>query len=142
MPTGATRGVKVKLAGHKKIGLEEDVHEYASRLEARCAQIFLKAGLRFRPHVKFDCVNRDGKPFPYAVDFLFAEPQKFVGIATIVNTIEVKGPLSHHDMDRIEALKFRHGVRAYIATEPLIAMWEREGLYRKTNGPAPGAGGK
>ena len=131
------RGIKVKLAGHKKIGLEEDVHEYASKLEARCAQIFLTAGIKFRPHVKFDCINKNGGSFTYTVDFLFDEPKKFVGISGIVNGIEVKGPLSHHDMDRIDALKFKHGIRAYIVTKPLIDMWENEGLFTKNNGVKP-----
>ena len=122
------RGVREKVAGHKKMGLAEDVHEYASRLEARMAKLLIANGVRFKPHVKFECFNRDGKPFTYEVDFIFDEPQKFIGISPIINGIEVKGVLSRHDLLRKDALMFRHGIRIYIAMEPLIEMWEREGM--------------
>lgn len=122
------QGIREKVSGHKKIGLEEDMHEYASRLEARMAKLLIAEGVRFKPHVKFDCMDRDGKPFTYEVDFIFKEPQKFVGISYIVNGVEVKGVLTRHDLLRIEALKFKHGVRVFIALEPLIEMWEREGM--------------
>ena len=122
------RAIPQDVPGHKKIGLSEDVHRYASKLEARCAQAFLKHGLRFKPHVKFDCVDRDGKPFTYEVDFLFERPIKLLGISVAVEAIEVKGALARRDLLRIDALKFKHGVRTFIATEPLIGMWEREGI--------------
>jgi len=120
--------VKVKIAGHKKIELEEDVHEYASRLEARCAEVLIKHEVRFKPHVKFNCVDREGKPFTYEVDFLFEEPKKFLGISEAIDAIEVKGVLSRHDFLRRTALKFKHGIDAYIALEPIIQLWENEGV--------------
>ena len=46
----------------------------------------------------------------------------------IVNAIEVKGWLRDHDMLRIDALKFRHRVRTFIATSTLIDYWEKDGL--------------
>ncbi|MEK9194569.1 MAG: hypothetical protein AAB884_02045, partial [Patescibacteria group bacterium] len=87
------RGIREKVSGHKKIGLEYDIHEYASRLEARMAKLLIAGGIKFRPHVKFQCWGRgpECKPFTYEVDFVFNEPQKFVGISQIVNGIEVKG---------------------------------------------------
>lgn len=122
------RSIKTKVSGHKIIGLAEDIHEYDSRLEARCAQVLIKAGIRFKPHVKFDCIDREGKHFTYEVDFLFETSQKMLGISAAIEAIEVKGVLTRHDLLRIEALKFKHGVRTFITTEPLIGMWEREGV--------------
>lgn len=120
--------IKEKVAGHKKIGLTEDVYEYDSKLEARCAKILLHHKIRFKPHVKFGCVDRDGKPFIYQVDFLFEEPRKFLGISSAVDALEVKGVLTRHDLLRIEALKFKHGIRTFIVLEPLIKMWEKDGV--------------
>jgi len=122
------RAVKEKVGGHKAVGLPEDVHEYASMLEARCAKILLKHNIRFKPHVKFDCVDREGKPFTYEVDFLFEEPKKFLGISEAIDAIEVKGVLSRHDLLRRTALKFKHGIDAYIVLEPIIQLWENEGV--------------
>lgn len=122
------RAIKEKVSGHKAIGLAEDVHEYASLLEARCAKILLKHNIRFKPHVKFDCVDREGKSFTYEVDFLFEEPKKFLGISEAIDAIEVKGVLSRHDFLRRTALKFKHGIDAYIALEPIIQLWEHEGV--------------
>ena len=122
------RAIKEKVEGHSKIGLAEDVHEYDSKMEARCAKVFIKCGVRFKPHVKFECMDREGKPFSYTVDFLFEASQKLLGISAAVEAIEVKGALCRHDLLRIEALKFKHGIRTFIATEPLIGMWEREGV--------------
>lgn len=122
------KAIKEKVAGHKKIGLPEDIYEYDSKLEARCAKILLKHEIKFKPHVKFDCVDRDGKPFTYQVDFLFEEPRKFLGISSAVDALEVKGVLTRHDLLRIEALKFKHGVRTFIVLEPLIRMWENDGV--------------
>ncbi|MDO8537072.1 MAG: hypothetical protein Q7R94_02400 [bacterium] len=132
------RGIKTKVSGHKKIGRAEDVHEYDSKLEARGAKIFIAAGIPYEPHVKFECKDRNtDEPFTYTVDFLFKTPQKFVGIPYYVNGIEVKGPLCHHDTDRIEALRYKHDKRIWIATQPMIDMWENEGLFRKTSGQVP-----
>lgn len=122
------RAVKENVAGHKSIGLKEDIHEYASLLEARCAKLLIKHVIRFKPHVKFECVDRDGKPFIYEVDFLFEEPKKFLGVSDAIDAIEVKGVLSRHDLLRRTALKFRHNIEVYIALEPMIQFWEREGV--------------
>lgn len=122
------RAIREKVDGHKAIGLEEDVHEYASRLEALCAKILIKNGIRFKPHVKFDCVDKNGKAFTYEIDFLFETPLKLLGISPAVEAIEVKGALTRHDLLRIEALKWKHGIRAFIVMKPLLEMWEREGI--------------
>ena len=122
------RGIKTKVSGHKGIGLEEDIHEYDCRPEARCSVVLIKAGIRFKPQVKFNCINREGDPFTYEVDFLFETSQKMLGISAAIEAIEVKGILTRHDLLRIEALKFKHGIRTFIVTEPLIGMWEREGI--------------
>lgn len=124
-----SRAIKEKVSGHKSIGLTEDVYEYDSKLEARCAKVLIKAGIRFKPHVKFDCIDKEGKPFTYEVDFLFEASQKMLGISAAIEAIEVKGALKRHDLLRIEALKFKHGIRTFITTEPLIGMWEREGVH-------------
>jgi len=124
------RGVKTRVSGHKKIGLPYDVHEYDSKLEARCAKILLKYGIKFKPHVKFECKDEDGMLFHYTVDFLFPKPQKLAGIG-FINALEVKGVLRFHDLDRIEALNKSHNIKTFIVLEPLIDMWETEGIYRK-----------
>ncbi|OGY64609.1 MAG: hypothetical protein A3I89_01650 [Candidatus Harrisonbacteria bacterium RIFCSPLOWO2_02_FULL_41_11] len=137
-PYKGIRGIKTKVEGHKKIGLPEDIYEYDSRLEARCAQIFIKHGIRFKPHVRFDCfdknIEKGIKKFTYTVDFLFELPQSLLGISPIVDAIEVKGRLKRRDLLRIEALEFFHEKRTYIATETLIDLWERDGIQKKEEG--------
>ncbi len=122
------RAVKTKVAGHAAIGLPEDEHLYDSKLEAKCAEILLRHGIKFKPHVKFECFDREGKTFFYTVDFLFDEPQKLKGISTLVNAIEVKGYLRSEDFLRIDALKFRHHVRTWIVAANLVDLWDREGM--------------
>ncbi len=122
------KAIRTKVSGHKSIGLEEDVFEYDSRLEARCAQVLIKAGIRFKPHVKFDCFDTERKSFTYEVDFLFESSQKMLGISAAIEAIEVKGALSKHDLLRIAALKYIHNIRTFIVLKELIEMWEREGV--------------
>jgi hypothetical protein len=125
------RAVKTKVSGHKKIGLPEDVHEYDSKLEARCAEILLKHGIKFTPHVTFQCFdkNTEGpKPFKYTVDFLFDQPQQLNGISPAVDAIEVKGFLSGDDILRRDSLKYFHRKRAWITTRDMVEMWSREGI--------------
>lgn len=124
------KAIREKVSGHKSIGLEEDIHEYASRLEARCAKLLIKHGIPFRPHVKFKCVDRELKEFTYEVDFLFNEPRKFRGIEA-VDGIEVKGVLSSHDFLRKNALKYWHDLDIYIVLKDLIDFWEREGMRKE-----------
>jgi hypothetical protein len=123
------RGIKEKVSGHKRIGLEQDVYEYDSRLEARCAKILIRHRVAFTPHVKFECVDEDGKPFTYEVDFLFKKPEKLAGIG-FIHALEVKGTLCFNDLRRIEGLELSHKIKTFIVLKPLIEMWEREGIRR------------
>lgn len=124
------RAVRTKVSGHKAIGLAEDEHVYDSKLEAKCAEILLRHGIKFKPHVKFNCIDTEGKPFEYTVDFLFYEPQKFKGIRDAVDAIEVKGFLTDRDFLRKKALWFKHDLRAYIALSGVIDYWGREGIKK------------
>lgn len=101
---------------------------YASRLEARCALLLIKHGVPFTPHVKYDCFDREGRPFSYTVDFKLHYPTKFLGIGFAVEALETKGILRKHDLLRNDALKFCHGVRCYIVLEPLLNMWWSDGI--------------
>lgn len=122
------KAIRTKVIGHAAIGLSEDVHEYDSKLEARCAQVFLRHGIQFKPHVRFQCIDRNGNPFTYEVDFLFKRPIKLPGISPAVDAIEVKGVLRQSDTDRIDALKYKHNIRTWVATETLIQMWEHDSI--------------
>ena len=102
---------------------------YDSKLEARMAIILHNNSLLFRPHQAFQVYDRTGKWFAYVVDFLFNRPYKFAGISQPIEAIEVKGIIRRKDINRIEALEYCHGVKTFIATQALIVMWEKEGLF-------------
>ena len=116
------------VAGHHKIGLQQDTIVYDSQLEARLAVLLLKHNVPFTPHVKFICFDRRGKEFSYAVDFLLRRPRKLVGLSYAMDALETKGIITKHDILRNEALNYCHGKRCYIVTRDLLELWEREGL--------------
>lgn len=134
-PYGAYRAIRTSVSGHRSVGLEYDVHEYDSRLEARFAELLISNGIRFKPHVKFSCCDRNIEnptKFFYTVDFVFETPQKLKGITDILNGVEVKGVLVDHDHLRIDSMKFHHQMNIYIALPNLVDYWARCGLLRKT----------
>lgn len=110
-------------------------HWYDSRLEARVATLLHKHKVKFTPHVKFEVFGRDGRRFFYEVDFLLNEPRKFAGIPGIVRALEVKGVLRKKDINRVEALEYCHFIHCWITTEPIIKMWESEGMFWKKSDP-------
>lgn len=100
---------------------------YDSMLEARLARIFDREGIEFKPHVLFeDLRTPDNKVFTYTLDFVFEQPQKFVGIRSVLNGIEVKGVLTRHDIIRIDSLDYFKGIKAWIVGDMMIDFWERE----------------
>lgn len=101
---------------------------YDSRLEARMAMILLNNKIEFEPHREFQCVDVNGAFFKYIVDFYFPRPQEFLGITHSVRFIEVKGVLTRWDIRRLNALEYCHNLKGFIVTEPLISLWEREGI--------------
>lgn len=102
---------------------------YDSQLEGRMAELLIAHGIEFDPHVEFQCYDREGKPFKYTADFVFAVPQKFAGISYTLDAIEVKGVLSKHALLRNDALKYCWNIRCYCAGYELIDFWSREGLH-------------
>lgn len=103
--------------------------KYDSLTEGRMVKLLLHYGVEFTAHVKFDCFDRRGKPFVYFIDFIFMEPQKFAGVAKILDGVEVKGVITKKAILKMEGLEYCHGVKAHIVTEQMIAFWEAEGLY-------------
>ncbi|MBU4332399.1 hypothetical protein KKD19_01400 [Patescibacteria group bacterium] len=104
---------------------------YDSKLEARMATLLHKYEIPFTPHVKFEVYDRQGKPFSYTVDFFLHQPVKFAGIPTIIQCLEVKGILTMHDINRCDALEYRHHYTTWIVNDFWIKMWEREGMFWK-----------
>lgn len=101
--------------------------QYDSILEARMARILDREGIKFEAHVLFNGLYTPQlAPFSYTVDFIFDQPQKFVGIPDILNGVEVKGALCRHDIQRNESLEFFRGVKVWIVTIGLIDFWEAE----------------
>ncbi len=119
---------KTVVHGHKSIGKPYDAHIYDSRLEARVARLLIELKIKFTPHVKYKCFNREGAEFSYEIDFVFEEPQKLAGVHKWITCLEVKGVLSKSDLLRLDALEFSHGLHGYLCTQPLIKMWEVEGI--------------
>lgn len=122
------RAQPTKVRGHNLVGLLYDEYEYASKLEASFAHLLIRHRIPFTPHVKFPCIGPTGKVFNFIVDFLFHRPVKLQGCAQHVMAVEVKGVLKPHDFTRAEALKYCHGLRCFIVTEPLIAYYQAYGL--------------
>lgn len=122
--------------GHKKVGLPYNKHKYASRMEGKMATLLINAEISFKPHIKFECWNRKGKPFNYTVDFLFCKPQSLVGISSLVDFVEIKGALTKHDLLRKEALEFCHNLNGWIAGSLLLGLWERSGFDKEGTGTA------
>jgi|GEM_PF-4069388 len=129
-PYGGRQGVPTPVSGHQSIGLSEDVFEYSSYLEARFAKLLIEAGIRFKPHQRFDVVDRSGEKFTYAVDFLFEQPQKFGFWDGWYLAVEVKGCLSYKDLRRKDALEYCRELPTFIVTEPFIKLYEEEGLKK------------
>jgi len=121
--------LKTKVFGHQKIGHTEDVHTYDSTLEGRFARLLIKNRIEFTPHVEFKLFNPKGKKLIYVPDFVFAQPQKLVGIPNIVNVIEVKGWLSRKALMKSHALEYCKDMKCWIVSDFLIDFWEREGLF-------------
>lgn len=106
-------------------------HKYASQLEIRVAKLLDEHKIMFKPHVKFDVVDRKGKPFTYELDFLLQKPQKFIGISKPITMIEVKGVMCQHDIDRMEALKYTEDAEGFIVLPQLVQFWENCGMQPK-----------
>jgi len=115
--------------GHKQVGLPYDEHRYASWTEARFAVLLIQHKVRFIPHKVFRCVDRQGRPFNYEVDFYFPNPTKICGIPYTLDAAEIKGCVQKKDILRNEALKFTHNVRCWLITEQWLSLWENEGLF-------------
>ncbi|MDO8572019.1 MAG: hypothetical protein Q7R79_05050 [bacterium] len=129
-PYRGRSGTPTKVSGHKTIGLKEDVFEYASYLEARFAKLLIEAGVRFKPHQRYPVYGEEGEQFTYAVDFVLEQPQKFGFWDGFYLAVEVKGVLSYKDLRRKKALEHTHDLPTFILTEPLIDLYEREGLKK------------
>jgi len=104
--------------------------QYDSYLEAKCASILSAYDVSFKHHVQFDVFNRQGQPFSYTIDFVLGEPQKFSGIPYLVDVLEVKGVLSAHDIDRLDALEYCHNKSGWIVLAPLLDLWFSDGLFK------------
>lgn len=101
---------------------------YDSRLEARCARLLIENRIPFTPHARFDMYDTRGQPMVYIVDFLLGTPLRIVGCSYPVSAIEVKGRLTRHDLVRVGGLSYFFGIKCFVALEPVIDCWEREGL--------------
>lgn len=120
---------KTKIEGHSEyIGLEQDVIEYDSRLEARCAQCLLRERIKFQPHKKYEVIDRNGEPFNYEIDFDLKRPTKFSGIDRLVDSLEVKGVLKPHDFKRKDAFEYSANRDMWICTEALVRYWYEHGM--------------
>jgi hypothetical protein len=104
--------------------------QYDSYLEAKCASILSAYGIDFKHHIQFDVFNRQGQPFSYTIDFVLSEPHKFSGIPYLVDVLEVKGVLSLHDIDRLDALEYCHNKSGWIVLAPLLDLWFYDGLFK------------
>ena len=102
---------------------------YDSRMEARVARLLYGNRIKFEPHKKFQVYGRDGEPYFYTVDFFLITPIKLAGIPSPVTALEVKGILTKKDIHRCDALDYAHFCKTWIVTEPLIRMWELEGIF-------------
>jgi hypothetical protein len=121
---------KVIVSGHTKIGLPYNDHTYASQLEAKMAVILLQNKIFFEPHKKFDVFDRHGQSFTYTVDFVFDVPRKFGFMPGWVMGLEVKGVLQYKDLRRKDALEYCHNLPIFLVTEPIMEVWQREGLWK------------
>lgn len=110
------------------MGLDRDVVEYDSRLEARVAQCLLREKIEFEPHMKYSVIDRNGEPFSYTIDFDLRYPTKLSGVSDIVHAIEVKGVLKKHDFDRKDAWEYSTNKKMWIATPALVRYWYEHGI--------------
>ena len=102
--------------------------EYSSKLEARCARLLIRHKIPFTPHVRYELYDRNGKQFAHEVDFLLKSPLNFMG-TPLVDALEVKGRMTRHDLVRCDALDYFHHTFCWLVLEPLIDLWEREGMF-------------
>ena len=101
---------------------------YASKLEARLARLLIEHQVPFEAHACFDMFDRRGRPLTHYVDFLLRYPTRFVGVGFAIEALECKGRMTRHDLVRAGALSYFYNVKCWIVLEPLIDMWEREGM--------------
>lgn len=104
-------------------------HYYQSQMEIRFAKLLDKYKIAFKPHQKYEVIARDGSTFTYNVDFELKRPYKLVGISGAVTFIEIKGPANKHDIIRMEALMYTTGKNGFVVYNPLLKLWECEGLF-------------
>ena len=102
---------------------------YDSKLEASLAEILDENNIPFKPHVRYEVFDREGKKFHYTPDFVLEKDYKFKGINKTISVLEVKGMLSDRDMLRMDALEYCHQLRGFIVTQSLIYYWKREGMF-------------
>lgn len=108
-------------------------HEFQSKMEWRMAKLLDKYKISYKPHQKYEVIARDGSTFNYTVDFELKRPYKLVGISGAVTFIEIKGPANKHDIIRMEALMYTTGKNGFVVYNPLLKLWECEGLFWKQN---------
>ena len=101
---------------------------YASKLEARLARLLIAHRIPFTPHARFELFDRNGQPFVHYVDFLLDAPVNFMG-TPLVDALEVKGRLTRHDFVRCDGLYYFRYLSCWLVLEPLIALWEKEGMF-------------
>ena len=104
-------------------------HRFASQMEIRMAKLLDKYKIVYRPHQKYEVIARDGSKFCYTVDFELRRPYKLVGIRGAVSFIEIKGPANKHDIIRMEALMYSSGKNGFVVYNPLLKLWECEGMF-------------
>lgn len=115
---------------HYKKAIKEQVNGFwfDSKMEATVARMLIGNKIGFKPHQKFEVFGRDGEKYFYEIDFLLDKSIKFAGIPGAIKGLEVKGWLTKKDIHRIDALQYCHFINCWIVTQPLIEMWQREGM--------------
>lgn len=106
---------------------------YDSRLEARMAEILIKANVPFVPHARFEVRGPEGIITVKEVDFLLKRLVQPIWSSHFIMGIECKGWLSPKDYQRLHELE-AVGVPTYIATQPIIDFWYRYGFLQHTLG--------
>ena len=122
---------KTNISGHNSVGLQDDVIQYDSRLEARVAQCLLRSHIAFEPHQEYKVLGRDGRWFNYTIDFDLKRGYKLRGVSELVDSIEVKGVLKKRDFDRKDAFEYSFDRKMWIATRAIVRYWYEEGIVDK-----------
>lgn len=117
------------VTGHRTIGLQQDIIEYASYLESRMAVLLIRAGIPFIPHREVALYDScSDHVCIHCPDFVLYSPIHVNGSLEEAQVIEVKGVLRPDTYVKKQLFESTWSLPYLIVGRLQLNFWEAYGL--------------